>query len=141
MTATYYLYGKALPIPQKPAFDAYFDPSTTVVLSIDMHEGHLSEDEDCPCPAPRGRAIVDAVNAFHRAAREREIPILHVVSKLKPSGLDDIKGIPAAWRHTMPEYTGPIRNIDEHGISGSKWIELCAEFVDGDEMIDTKRRL
>lgn len=141
MTPTYNLYGKELPIPKKPEFEVYFDPTTTVVISIDMHEGHLSEADDCPCPAPRGRAIIEAVDAFHRSARQRGVPVLHVVSKLKQSGLDDINGIPAAWRHTMPEYTGPIRGINEHGVSGSKWTELCTEFLEGDELIDTKRRL
>lgn len=141
MTANYHLYGKELPIPSKPEFEAYFDPATTAILSIDMHQGHLSIRDDCPCPAPRGRDIVEGVNRFHAKARSLGIPILHVVSKLRRSGIDDINGIPAAWRHTMPEFTGSIPGINEHGLSGSIWNQLCTEVLEGDEIFDTKRRL
>ncbi len=34
-------------------FADYLDPSTTAVLSIDLHRGHLDASPECPCPAPR----------------------------------------------------------------------------------------
>lgn len=50
-------------------FADYLDPSTTAVLSIDLHRGHLDASPECPCPAPRARDLVAPVDAFHRQAR------------------------------------------------------------------------
>ena len=36
----------------------------TAVITIDMHDGHLSTDPDCPCPSPRGREIIEPLNHF-----------------------------------------------------------------------------
>ena len=43
----------------------------TAVITIDMHDGHLSTDPDCPCPSPRGREITDR-NRKHHAPRRRK---------------------------------------------------------------------
>lgn len=137
----YYLYEKKRELPQTPDFLRYLDPNVSAVVSIDMHEGHLSEKSECPCPAPRGRDIVAAVDAFHAQAREFGVPVLHIVSKLRRSGLDDIKGIPSAWRFTMAQEYGPVINVDEHALEGTEWGKLRTQFVDGDELLDTKRRL
>ncbi|MFX6583845.1 hypothetical protein ABTG53_05800 [Acinetobacter baumannii] len=66
----YFVYEKERFLPQTQDFLGYLDPKTSVVVSIDMHEGHLSENPVCPCPAPRGRAIVPKIDAFHKKARE-----------------------------------------------------------------------
>lgn len=137
----YWLYEKEKTLPSTPAFQAYLSPESTVIVSIDMHEGHLSEHEDCPCPAPRGRDIIDRADMFHRQAREIGIPVIHVVSKLRRSGVDDIKGIPAAWRLTMSEHFGKVPGINEHAIEGTRWNNLCTEFDPRDELVDGKRRL
>jgi nicotinamidase-related amidase len=137
----YYVKNERREMPATPDFAAYFNRSETAIVSIDMHEGHLSELPECPCPAPRGREIVDAINDFHAAARDLGIPVIHVVSTLRPSGVDDIHGTPAAWRMTMPEYFGPIPGADEHALEGSKWTELRTHVDPRDEFVRTKRRL
>jgi nicotinamidase-related amidase len=137
----YYVYGEQRDLPETPEFAAYFDPSGTAVVSIDMHEGHLSEEADCPCPAPRGRLAISAINAFHDRARDLGVPIVHVVTGLRPSGIDDAKGLPAAWRITMPEYYGPIPGMPGHGFEGSKWTELRTESHESDEFVRNKKRL
>ncbi|PZP91061.1 MAG: isochorismatase [Variovorax paradoxus] len=122
-------------------FADYLDPATTAVISIDMHRGHLEDSPDCPCPAPRARDVVAPIDAFHRAARALAVPIVHVKSVLRPSGADDLAGIPAAWRRTFPLHVGPIPNADAHAIEGSRWTEWVTEVLPQDLRVENKRRL
>ena len=73
-------------------FEEWLDPRVSVAVSIDMHRGHLEDSPDCPCPAPRARAIVEPINAFHRRCRALGVPIVHVKTVLRASGVDDTKG-------------------------------------------------
>ena len=66
-----FVYGQRRPLPEDAAFESFLDPARAAVVSIDMHEGHLSEDADCPCPAPRAREIVAPIDRFHDACRAR----------------------------------------------------------------------
>jgi nicotinamidase-related amidase len=134
-----YVYGKEHDTGDQ--FEDYLDPSKTAVISIDLHRGHLDESPDCPCPAPRARAIVKPVDAFHDKARALGIPIIHVRSVLRKGGADDIKGIPAAWRRTFPLHVGPIPGSDQHAIEGSKWTEFVTKVEADDLIVETKRRL
>jgi nicotinamidase-related amidase len=122
-------------------FDDYLDPARTAVVSIDMHRGHLDPSPDCPCPAPRARDIVAPIDAFHDRARAMGVPIIHVRSVLRRSGIDDIKGISAAWRRTFPLYVGAIPNSDAHAIEGSPWTEFVTRVAPEDLVIETKKRL
>ena len=123
------------------AFADYFDPATTAVISIDLHRGHLDPSPDCPCPAPRARELVAPVDAFHDAARALGVRIVHVKSVVRPDGVDDVNGIPAAWRRTFPLHVGPIPGADQHAIEGSRWTEHVTRIAPGDMMVATKRRL
>ncbi|ARQ02619.1 cysteine hydrolase family protein [Pseudorhodoplanes sinuspersici] len=134
-----YVYGVKRSLPA--GFEDYFDRSATAIVSIDMHEGHLADSPDCPCPAPRAREIVAPINAFHRSARVLGVPIIHVRSVLRKSGVDDLNGIPSAWRATFPLYVGPISGADAHAIEGSRWTNFVTEVAEGDEIVETKKRL
>ncbi len=127
--------------PQTDSFDDHFDPGSTAILSIDMHRGHLDPSPDCPCPAPRARDIVTSIDAFHRAARRLGVPVVHVKSVLRAGGVDDVTGIPSAWRRTFALHVGPIPNAAEHAIEGSRWTELVTEVLPGDMVMAGKRRL
>ena len=83
-------------------FEEWLDRRVSAAVSIDMHRGHLEDSPDCPCPAPRARAIVEPIDAFHRRCRQLGVAILHVKTVLRASGIDDIKGYVAAWRLTFP---------------------------------------
>ena len=61
-----YIYGERLPLPE--GFAAYHDRCRSAVVSIDMHQGHLADTPDCPCPAPRARELVAPIDAFHDQA-------------------------------------------------------------------------
>lgn len=134
-----YVYGK--PQDTGDAFEDYLDPGKTAIVSIDMHRGHLDDSPDCPCPAPRAREIVKPIDAFHDAARALSVPIIHVRSVLRKSGVDDLKGIPAAWRRTFPLHVGPIPGSDRHAIEGSEWTEFVTKVLPEDQIVETKRRL
>jgi nicotinamidase-related amidase len=134
-----YVYGTRKQLP--PGFDDFLDPTGAAVISIDMHEGHLADTPDCPCPAPRGREIVEPINAFHRAARDLGVPVIHVRSVVRRGGADDLKGIPAAWRLTFPLYAGPIPGIDEHAVEGTRWNNFVTEVAEDDLIVSTKSRL
>jgi biuret amidohydrolase len=134
-----HVYGK--PKDVYSGFDDYLDPARTAVVSIDMHRGHLDPSPDCPCPAPRARDIVAPIDAFHDRARAMGVPIIHVRSILRRSGVDDIKGISAAWRRTFPLYVGAIPNSDAHAIEGSPWTEFVTRVAPQDLVVETKKRL
>ena len=134
-----YSYGTKRPLPEE--FAAFITLTNTVAISIDMHEGHLSADPDCPCPAPRAREIIGGVDAFHTAVRALGMPVIHVRSELRPDGIDDVKGIPSAWRTTFPLHVGPIPNADAHAIAGSRWTRFVTEVIEGDLVVSSKKRL
>jgi nicotinamidase-related amidase len=134
-----YVYGAKRALP--PGLEAFVSVRDTAVISIDLHHGHLSERSDCPCPAPRARAVVPGVNAFHAAARGLGLPVIHVRSILRQGGVDDVKGIPSAWRFTFPLHVGPIENADQHAIQGSPWTEFVTEVAPSDLIVETKKRL
>lgn len=135
-----WVYGQPREVPAAD-FRDYLDPTSTAVLSIDMHRGHLEDSPDCPCPAPRARDVVAPIDAFHRQARALGVPIVHVKSVLRAGGADDLAGIPAAWRRTFPLHVGPIPNAAAHAIEGSRWTEWVTEVLPQDLRVENKRRL
>ena len=134
-----YVYGQKRRLP--PEFAEFFDRSRTAIVSIDMHQGHLADTPDCPCPAPRGREIVAPIDRFHRAARALRVPLIHVRTILRKGGIDDVKGRKSAWRLTFPLYVGPIPNADQHAIEGTRWNQFVTEVQGEDIIVETKKRL
>jgi biuret amidohydrolase len=134
-----YVYGQKRRLP--PEFAEFFDRSRTAIVSIDMHQGHLADTPDCPCPAPRGREIVAPIDKFHRAARALRVPLIHVRTILRKGGIDDVKGLKSVWRLTFPLYVGPIPNADQHAIEGTRWNQFVTEVQGEDIIVETKKRL
>ena len=134
-----FVYGTRREVPDE--FSEYLDPRTTAVVSIDMTDSHLADTPDCPCPGPRAREIVEPMNVFHRSARRLGVPIIHVRYGARRGGVDDVKGIKAAWRMTFPLYLGPVPNIDSHALEGTRWTNFVTEVLEDDLIVSTKRRL
>lgn len=141
MTDYSYLYGQRRALPDDGSYAAYFDLPRTAFVSIDMHQGHLSESPDCPCPAPRAREIVESVNDLHRGGRALGVRVVHVRTGLRPSGVDDVHGIPSAWRLPFAEFVGGIPNVDQHGLEGTQWNDFVTEVLPQDELVTTKKRV
>ena len=95
--------------------EVFLDRHDTAVITIDMHDGHLSTDPDCPCPSPRGREIIEPLNHFMDEARALGLPVIHVRSTLRRDGADE-KLFPSAWRMVFPVTVGEIPNIAEHAL-------------------------
>lgn len=106
-----------------------------------MHEGHLADTPDCPCPAPRAREIVAPIDAFHDEARRLGVPVIHVRTVLRRGGVDDGRGGRAAWRLVFPLHVGDIPNADEHAIEGSRWTRFVTRVEPDDLLVETKKRL
>ena len=136
-----YVHGEPQPLPDDGAFDEFLDPASCAVVSVDMHRGHLDDSPECPCPAPRARAIVEPVDRFHSAARAHGIRVIHVRSILRAGGEDDVGGYPSAWRVTFPRFVGAIPNAAEHALEGSRWTEFVTEIDQSDLLVDGKKRL
>ena len=134
-----YVYGERRPLPD--GFEGFVDPARAAVVSIDMHQGHLADTPDCPCPAPRAREIVGPIDRFHARARAQAVPVIHVRSVLRRGGVDDVRGLPAAWRKVFPLHVGPIPNADEHAIEGTRWNAFETEVAPDDLIVQTKKRL
>ena len=134
-----FVYGERRPLPE--GFEEFLAVADTAIVSIDLHQGHLADTPDCPCPAPRARDIVAPIDTFHDVARKLGVPIIHVRSIVRRGGEDDTRGIPSAWRRTFPLYVGEIPNSDGHAIEGSRWTEFVTKVEPGDLIVETKRRL
>lgn len=120
--------------------EVFLTRKDTAIITIDMHDGHLSTDPDCPCPSPRGREIIKPLNEFMDAARSLGIPIIHVRSTLRKGGADE-KLYPSAWRMVFPMLVGEIPNIAEHAIEGTRWNKMSIDVHENDYMVTGKKRL
>ena len=134
-----FVYGSKRPLAG--GFEDFVSVADTAIVSIDLHQGHLADSADCPCPAPRAREVVDGVNRFHAAARELGVPVIHVKSVLRRDGSDDVNGVKSAWRYVFPLFVGPIPNSDQHALEGSRWTQFVTEVAPTDQVVQTKKRL
>lgn len=134
-----YVYGARRDLPH--GFQDFTSADRSAIVSVDMHQGHLADTPDCPCPAPRAREIVAPIDRFHAAARAIGVPVIHVKSVLRKGGVDDVAGIPSAWRRTFPLYVGAIANSDDHAIEGSRWTEFVTHVEPNDLVVAGKKRL
>lgn len=134
-----YVYGERRELP--PGFEAFADRAASAIVSIDMHEGHLADTPDCPCPAPRAREIVGPIDTFHDEARRLGVPVIHVRTVLRRGGVDDVRGGRAAWRLVFPLHVGDIPNADAHAIEGSRWTRFVTRVAPDDLLVETKKRL
>ena len=134
-----FVYGRRQPLPE--GFEEFLMLPDTAIVSIDLHQGHLADTPDCPCPAPRARDVVDGVDRFHAAARALGVPVIHVKSVLRRDGSDDVKGIKSAWRFVFPLYVGAIPNSDQHAIRDTRWTQFVTEVAENDHVVETKKRL
>ena len=134
-----YIYGMKKELPVE--FNDYFVISETAVVEIDMCRGHLGTEPDVTAPCSRGREIIAPVNKFNNEARRMGIPIIHVRTINRKTGIDDLKGNKAAWRRVSPLVGGPRPYADMHNVEGSKWCDFMVDVEEKDLTVNTKKRL
>ncbi|MEE9239740.1 MAG: cysteine hydrolase [bacterium] len=127
------------------------DPKETVIVTIDMHRGHLdpevatmpAAEEDCE------KVIGNAEPLLH-FARSHRIPVVHVKLVFrKIPGLGSEGMINPFWRtlHDIQDEKnrltlGRKSTVNDHNIMGEPTTELIPSlFEDGDYVIDNKKRL
>jgi nicotinamidase-related amidase len=133
-------------LPETQAFERWLDPDHTAIVCIDMHRGHIGDDPELTCPAPRARARIEHHNLFHAACREIGIPVIHVQHWQRHGGIDDIntrrRNQGANWRAVYPLYWPPNPLMDEHSWEGTKWLDILIEHdPEVDYYVRTKKRL
>lgn len=134
-----YFNGVEKPVNEQLAAE-FLDPAHTAVITIDMHDGHLSQDPDCPCPSPRGRQIIQPLNEFLARCRALGLPVIHVRSTLRADGADE-RLYPSAWRMVFPITVGEIPNIAQHALEGTRWNKMSIETEPTDYRVNGKKRL
>jgi biuret amidohydrolase len=132
-------------LPYDEAFERWLDPEHTAVVCIDMHRGHVGPEDELPCGAPRARERIPAHDAFHAAARELGVPVIHVQHWQRHGGLDDLtskgRNPRANWRVIYPLFLPENPLTDELNWEGTPWLDLMVEEDERDLYVRTKKRL
>lgn len=127
-----------LPLPD-------LDPSTTAVLAIDMHRGHLDPDvATMPVTPELATRVISATEQLFDFARSRSIPIVHTIleSRLIPgigreSLINPFRQAMIASSEAQPAH---FKGVKEHNVTGSVTTESMPT-LRADYEIRSKRRL
>ena len=112
------------------------------VIRLDRHARRPPVRESrLPVPGPRARAIVAPSDECTGAVGPSTCRVVHVRTGLRPSGADDVNGVPSAWRLPFAEYVGGIPNAEQHALEGTEWTRFVTEVFPGDEVVSSKKRL
>jgi len=104
------------------------------LITIDMHRGSL--DPPGTVFVPNGRAIVPALAGLLDAARDADVPVIHIVHQIDPSGADARSPF---WLEA--ESVGDLYPNVREQVIGSAWTELVPELgpEPGDHVLPKKR--
>jgi nicotinamidase-related amidase len=107
-----------------------------VVVSIDMHRGHLDADvATMPLPRERSEALVQRAAPIYRALRERGVPIVQVVTRYRTPHESVTNPFWASRR------SGTRARAAEHNLFGSPGTQIVPALFDPrDVIVDTKKR-
>jgi nicotinamidase-related amidase len=109
------------------------------IVTIDLHRGHLDpEVATLPLPADRSAALVKRCRVFLDAARELDVPIVHVITAYRDRA--EILSNPY-WAFQAQRPGSKRTNIAEHNLEGLPGLEMMPQLVaDGDVYVTTKKR-
>jgi nicotinamidase-related amidase len=107
-----------------------------VVVSIDMHRGHLDPAvATMPLAPDRSQALLARSAPIYRELRERGVPIVQVVSRYRTPHESASNPFWASKR------SGTRARAAEHNLYGSPGTQVCPELADPrDIVVDTKKR-
>lgn len=108
------------------------------VVTIDMHRGHLDPDvATMPLSTDAARRVTRANRRLLDAARERGIPVVHVVT-----GYHDVAEIASnPWWASVAGSDATRSNVLHHQLPGSPGLDVMPELLDGrDVVVPNKKR-
>ena len=101
------------------------DPGRTALVAIDMHRGHLDPAvATLPLPAERCGPVVKRAAALFAGARERGVPIVHVVTEYRDGA--EIAANPF-WKAIHDDAGQARRGILGHNLAGGAGTEIMPE--------------
>ncbi|MBI2165733.1 MAG: cysteine hydrolase [Chloroflexi bacterium] len=115
------------------------DPSSTALVAIDMHRGHLDPTvATLPLAAERCGPIIERAAALFQDLRALKVPIVHVVTEYRDS--QEIVANPF-WAAVHSDPTKARRGILRHNLVGSPGTEIIPRlYAAGDIVVRGKRR-
>jgi nicotinamidase-related amidase len=117
----------------------HIDPTTTAVVSIDMHRGHLDPAvATMPLGAEQCRRVVKAAQDLFGSLRPLGIPIVHMVTLYRDSGE---AGSNPFWKAIAEDPAMKRGTNLRHNVAGMPGTEVMPELLDPtDIVIDRKKR-
>lgn len=108
----------------------------TAVLTIDMNRGHLDEEvATLPLDPEKADEVIENVSRLTAAARDADIPVLHVSTEYRST--EELTSNP----NIAATSDGAREQITDHNIKGSPGVEVVSKIVaDDDVMVHPKKR-
>lgn len=115
------------------------DPKTTAAVAIDMHRGHLDPSvATMPLPAESCRRVIAATRELFTALRQREVPVVHVVTVYRDPGE---AGSNPFWKAIADDPTMKRGSNLRHNLVGMPGTQVIPDLLDPrDVIVDTKKR-
>jgi biuret amidohydrolase len=111
--------------------------SDVAVVTIDLHRGHLDPSvATMPLPPEVSERVVRANVDLLQAARQRNIPVVHVVTSYH--GVEEIASNP--WWASVADSDATRRNVLRHQLPGSPGLELLPELLDPEHDIVVRNK-
>lgn len=109
----------------------------TAVVTIDMHRGHLDPAvATMPLPAEAAARVTAANAVLVRAARERSVPVVHVVT-----GYHDVAEIAAnPWWASVAGTDATRANVLHHQLPGSPGLQVMPELLEDSDVVVTGKK-
>ena len=127
------------------------DASDTAMVTVDMHRGHLDPNvATMPTTPETAKRVIEASGDALAFAREREIPVVHIVLTYRQIPGLGSEGMSAPFWAAISKITDEknrltldrVSTVNEHNIIGSPGTEIIPELYEpSDYVIDNKKRL
>ena len=109
------------------------DPTTTAVLAVDMHRGHLDPAvATLPLQAERCGPVIARAAELFREARAVGVPVVHVVTEYRDP--TEILSNPF-WKAIHDDATKARKGMSSHNLAGRPGTEIIPELHDPRDVV------